>query len=83
MAPFGKFPVAAAKIVIDNRSVASLIEDFIGVRSDVPGPAGDEDHESSPIHKRHPAKVSVCEYSCMTNPTISVFCGECRDLDTT
>src|SRR4030042_256394 len=49
MAPFGKFPMAAAQIVIDNRFVASFIEDFISVGTDVPGAASDKDHVLPPF----------------------------------
>ena len=45
MTPFGKLPVAAAEIVINNSFVASFIEDFIGVGTDVTGSASDEYHE--------------------------------------
>lgn len=34
----------AASVVIDNRFERSFIEEFIGVRTDVTGAAGDEDH---------------------------------------
>ena len=47
MPPFGKRPVAAAEVVIDNRFEASFVEDFIGVGADVAGSAGDEDHNLS------------------------------------
>ena len=44
MPPFGKLPVAAAEVIINNSFEASLIEDFIGVGTDVTGTTCDEDH---------------------------------------
>jgi hypothetical protein len=64
MAPFGELPVTTTEIVINDCFVASFIEDFIGMRTDVSGPTSYEYHVPSPL----------THYALMQSPSpINVF----------